>query len=235
MSLPHVELPISDPIVYDGKSYSIDSVFDQLAPLLTEPRLARIKEVVAKRTMNLAVVLEDIYDFGNTSAVMRSAEALGVLPIHHIVKSTKFKVSQRVTKGAEKWLLQSRWNSTTDCFNSLKSQGYKIAVTHLSAHSVPIEEIDFTHPTALVFGNEQDGISAEAADQADYSVIIPMHGFVQSFNISVAAALSLHYARLFQDKSRQQLNQLTTYEERKLLAYYILMSHPERQDMIGSD
>lgn len=163
-----------------------------IGPLLTEERLKKIDRVVAGRNFSNAVVLEGIYDRGNISAVMRTAEALGFVNFHVIETQEKFKEANRVTQGADKWVEVQKWKTTREAIMHLKSKGHKIVATSLEA-SKPIHEIDWTVPTALVLGNEKEGITREMFDLSDERVIIPMAGFVQSFNISVAGALSLYH------------------------------------------
>jgi tRNA (guanosine-2'-O-)-methyltransferase len=160
---------------------------------LTAERQARINLAVEGRTCNVVPVLENIYDRGNVSAVLRSAEAMGYQCTHVIELREKFKAAGRVAQGADKWVDVQRWKSTVECTTELKKQGFQILATHLDENAKPIGEMDFTRPTAIVFGNEKDGISPEMIAAADHTVIIPMQGFVQSFNISVAAAISLYH------------------------------------------
>ena len=171
-----------------------------MEPYLTHERQARIRAVVELRTCNVVPVLENIYDRGNISAVLRSAEAMGFQVAHVIEIGEKFKSSSRVTKGADKWLDVRRWKSTLECTRELKKQGFQILATHLDSKARPIGDMDFTKPTAIVYGNEKDGISPEMISEADQTIIIPMHGFVQSFNISVAAAISLYH--IYSERAR---------------------------------
>ncbi|MFP5520626.1 MAG: TrmH family RNA methyltransferase [Bdellovibrionia bacterium] len=196
-------------------------VLDKIGPLLTEARRQKIKQVISGRNFSNAVVLESIYDRGNISAVMRSAEGMGFANIHVIETQEKFKESARVTQGADKWVEVQKWKSTTEAIKNLKAQGHRIIVTHLEA-AKPLHEIDFSTPTALVLGNEKDGVSAEMIAAADERVIIPMSGFVQSFNISVAGALCFY--QISQDllRRKQQVGDLSEEQKKILEAYYYL-------------
>lgn len=169
--------------------------------ILTTERQKKIRKVAAERCFAVQVVLENIYDRGNASAVMRTAEALGFTQFNMIETGEKFKNANRVTQGAEKWIDVNKWKSTRDCIQSLKKKGYQIVVTHLDEKAKSISEVDFSKPTAFVLGNEKDGISPEMIDLSDHKVIIPMSGFVQSFNISVAGALGLYH--IYQDRMRR--------------------------------
>lgn len=197
-------------------------VLEKVGPLLTDERRTKIQKVVSQRNFETAVVLESIYDRGNISAVMRSAEGLGFGNFHVIETQEKFKESARVTQGADKWVEVQKWKSTAACVQQLKAQGYKIYVTHLDAKSKPLHEVDFTGKTALVLGNEKNGVSPEMIAAADESIIIPMTGFVQSFNISVAGALSLYH--IFQDRLKKKgTNASMTPEEMDILAAHYYM------------
>ena len=208
----------------DGKRLTASEVLKLVEPYLTPERQAKIREVVALRTCNVVPVLENIYDRGNVSAVLRSAEAHGFQCAHVIEIGEKFKSSARVTQGADKWLDVRRWKSTLECTAELKRQGFQIAATHLDKNAVPIGEVDFTKPTAIVFGNEKDGISQEMIAQADQTVVIPMQGFVQSFNISVAGAIAFYH--ILQERIRRlgKSGDLTEQEQLILRAEFSLRS-----------
>jgi len=207
-----------------------EEVLRWLAPILTPERQARIQKTVEGRTCEVVPVLENIYDRGNVSAVLRSAEAMGYQCAHVIEIGEKFKSANRVTQGADKWLNVRRWRSTAECTAELKRLGYQILATHLDERARPIGEMDFTRPTAIVFGNEKDGISKEMIEQADQTVIIPMQGFVQSFNISVAAAIALYH--IYMERLRKLGRHGDLSEEEKLIlrADFSLRSsdNPER-------
>lgn len=197
-------------------------VLEKIGPLLTDERRQKIERVVSLRNFDTAVVLESIYDRGNVSAVMRSAEGLGFGNFHVIETQEKFKESARVTQGADKWVEVKKWKKTTDCVRALKEQGFKICVTHLDEKSKPLHEVDFSGKTALVLGNEKDGVSPEMIEAADERIIIPMTGFVQSFNISVAGALSLYHISQDRLKKLGSNASLTSEEQGILQAYYYM-------------
>ena len=209
---------------------------EALTPFLTPERVEKIRRVVELRTCNVVPVLENIYDRGNISAVLRSAEALGFQCAHVIELDDKFKNSARVSQGADKWVDVKKWRSETpgqatrDCVAALKKQGFQILATHLDDRAKPIGEIDVTVPTAIVYGNEKDGISKEMIELCDQTVIIPMKGFVQSFNISVAAAISLYHIAREREKANGVKGDLNETERTILTAEYSLRSskNPER-------
>lgn len=209
-----------------------EDVLRHIGPQLTPERLATIDRVVKGRTYNAVLVLEDIYDRGNASAVFRSAEAMGYGQVHMIELGEKVKESQRTTAGADKWLEIKRWKSTHACVEELKAQGKQIIVTHLDSTSVPIDAIDFSKPTALVLGNEKTGVSPEMIKAADHRVILPMKGFVQSFNISVAGALSCWHMMKDREKRIGQQGDLSEIEMNILKAVYYLRTQDSAVDTL---
>lgn len=207
-------------------------VLNLIWPLLTMERRAKIEKVLEGRTYNNVVVLEGIYDRGNASAVMRSAEAFGFAQIHMIELGDKFKESQRTTAGADKWVELQKWKSTQDCVSELKRQGKQIVVTHLDSNSKPISEIDFSIPTALVLGNEKHGASQEIIEAADHCVIVPMGGFVQSFNISVAGALCFYQMYLSRVARLGQMGDLSSVQKQVLKAVYAARTLDSTADIL---
>ncbi len=205
--------------------FFVDQVIQTFESLLTSERLEKINRVIQTRSSNLIPVLENIYDRGNVSAVMRSAEAFGFHRFHIIEPGEKFKESNRITQGADKWLVVQKWKSTESAFKHLKDQGIKIYTTALTETALDIEELDLTAPTALVLGNEKDGVSKTALDLSDGNVLIPMKGFTQSFNISVAAALCFYSAQ-------RRSKPIGAEEMKQLKAQYILNSLQHTQDRI---
>ncbi len=224
-----MRFPHTDQILVGAQSLPAAQIVSLIGPLMTPERRARIDAVLKLRTYSVTPVLENIYDRGNASAVMRSSEAMGFQAVHLIEISEKFKEANRVTKGADKWLDVIRWKSTKECVENLRGNGYQILATHLDG-ARPIDEMDFTRPTALVFGNEKDGVSPELLSLADHRVVIPMHGFVQSFNISVAAAIGLYHVFKERERKLGGNGDLTPEQQEILRAYFYLNSskNPER-------
>ncbi len=211
--------PLADLIEFQSKNLaSASDILKYIFPLLTPERQQKIVQVTAERCFDIAVVLENIYDRGNTSAVMRTGEGLGFANFHVIETFEKFKESNRVTQGADKWVEVKKWKSTAEAIHYFKKNKIRICVTSLEA-AKPLHEVDFTTPVALVLGNEKSGASKEMLEAADERVIIPMPGFVQSFNISVAGALCLYqiYQNRLQklgrnsDVSKQQIEVLKAH------------------------
>ncbi len=215
--------PFSNPLHFEsGLEVSALQVLTHIWPLLTVERRERIEKVVRARCFSNVVVLENIYDRGNASAVMRSAEAFGLGQVHLIELGERFKESQRTTAGADKWIELKKWKSTKDCVRALKDQGKQIVVTHLDSSSKPIAEVDFSKPSALVLGNEKEGVSPEMIEAADHRVLIPMEGFVQSYNISVAGALCFYQMYLSRQARLGQNGDLNSQDQETLKAVYAL-------------
>jgi tRNA (guanosine-2'-O-)-methyltransferase len=162
------------------------------AGFLVPERKARVDEVVAGRTRTLTVVMETFCDPQNVNAVLRTCEAFGVQELHAVEGPMKpYDRNKKISQNADKWLDDRRWTSTGECLRHLKAEGFAIYATHLDERARPIGELSFAGKVALVFGNEHRGVSDEALALADATYAIPMRGFVQSLNVSVAAAISL--------------------------------------------
>ena len=164
---------------------------------ITERRLRRMTGVLARRQPDLAVVLENVHDPHNVSAVLRSCDAVGVLTVHLVYTIEALpELSEHVSGSALKWLDIVVHPDIPQCYAALRAQGMQIYATYLGdlSKSLDIYTLDLTQPVALVFGNEQRGVSDEAVRLADAPVYIPMVGMVQSLNISVACAVILYEA-----------------------------------------
>ena len=155
-------------------------------------RKARIDEVVANRTRTLTVVMEAFCDPQNVNAVLRTCEAFGIQELHVVEGPMKgFDRNKKISQNADKWLDVHRWRSTGECLAHLRREGFAVYATHLGPGTCPLDALSFAGKVALVFGNESRGVSPEALALADATFAIPMRGFVQSFNVSVAAAISI--------------------------------------------
>ncbi|MCR4396794.1 MAG: hypothetical protein NUW07_08715 [Candidatus Saccharicenans sp.] len=161
----------------------------------TDRRRDRIISVLSRRQPDLRVVLEEVAISHNASAVARTCEASGVLHLH-IISSQPDQVTfnEAISTRAEKWLDIHFHETTADCLEFLKSQGFLIAATTLTENSIPYTEIDYCQPIAIVFGNESEGVSSRALDLSDYRLRIPMVGMVQSLNLSVSVGIILYEA-----------------------------------------
>lgn len=176
---------------------------------MTNERRQRIESVLSKRQNNITVVLENVFDPHNISAVMRSCDAIGIQEIY--VLNTRIprhkKWGARSSSSAAKWLAVHQFDSSEECFHVLRKKYTTILTTHLSTDAVSLYELDLTRSTALVFGNEHSGVSEEIIKMADGNFIIPQVGMIRSLNISVACAVSLYEAFRQKEKAghyRQQ-------------------------------
>ena len=164
--------------------------------IMTNERRAKIENVLSKRQNDLTVVLENVFDPHNISAVMRSCDAVGIQEI--FVLNTKIplhkKWGERSSSSAAKWLTIHQFTDTSACFKELRQRYELILTTHLASDSVSLYETDLTQKVALVFGNEHAGVSDEIRAMADGNFIIPQVGMIQSLNISVACAVSVYEA-----------------------------------------
>ena len=163
---------------------------------MTPERKNKLSSVLSKRQNDIAIVMENVFDPHNISAVMRTCDAVGVQDIY--ILNTKIprhkKWGPRSSSSAAKWLTVHQYENAEECFLSLRKHYSKILTTHLSSDAIGLYEIDFTQPVALVFGNEHSGVSEEIRSLADGNFVIPQSGIIQSLNISVACAVTLYEA-----------------------------------------
>jgi len=160
----------------------------------TKERIKKVKKVLSFRQPDLRIVLEEIRNTHNAHAVLRTCEAAGVLNVDIISNENFFPINEAISTRAEKWLNLHFYSSTSECLNKLKELGFKIAVTYLDEEAINYQDIDYTQPIAIVFGNESEGVSKEAVSLADWKIKIPMVGMVKSLNLSVAVGIILYEA-----------------------------------------
>ncbi len=161
----------------------------------TERRREKFRRVLACRQPSLTVVMENIHDPHNVSAVLRSCDAVGVMRVELLYTVERFpKLGRKSSSSANKWIERRNHRSVDECYAALHADGFQICATHLSQEAVSLYELDLTKKVALVFGNEHRGVSDEAAARADVNFRIPMMGMIQSLNVSVAAAVTLYEA-----------------------------------------
>ena len=161
----------------------------------TPERVAKVTRVLAQRQPDLRVVLEEITNIHNANAVLRTCDAAGILHVDVIGGGEDpLPINGAVTTRADKWLDIHYYPTAKDCLSKLKADGFLIAATHLGEGSIPYTSLDYSRPTAVVFGNEREGLSAAALEYADVRIKIPMFGMVQSLNLSVSAGVILYEA-----------------------------------------
>ena len=167
------------------------ALYERAAELISENKRALFDRLAPLRTRHISVVLEDIYQSHNASAVLRSCDCFGVQDVHVVEARNAFNPAGDVAVGSSKWVDYYKHASIEEAYRHLHQQGYRIVATLPHENDTMIGDLDISQPTALVFGTELTGLTQEAIDGADAYVKIPMYGFTESFNISVCAALSL--------------------------------------------
>lgn len=220
-------------LFFDGQEVQPEKVTSALDSFVSERRKERIAEVLGGRSTAIATVVEGSVNTGNVSAVMRTAEAFGFLPFHVIRTGGRFKNSSRSSQGSEKWLDLHYWDDPVSCLHSLKDSGYQIVATSLGTDAVPISDVDFSIPTAIIMGNEAEGVSESVLKASDVVCQIPMSGFVESFNVSVAAALCLYHAWNEREGSIHEQKRLTDEELRLWRCIYYYRSVRRADDVIA--
>ncbi|WP_060989444.1 tRNA (guanosine(18)-2'-O)-methyltransferase TrmH [Photobacterium leiognathi] len=177
---------------------------------MTPDRFQRIHEVLATRQPDLTVCMEEVHKPNNVSAIIRTADAVGVHKVHAVWPKEGMRVLSHTSAGARNWVELDTHDSMVEAVQALKDQGMQVLATNLSDTAIDFREVDYTKPTAIILGGEKNGITAEALSMADQDIIIPMVGMVQSLNVSVASALILYEAQ------RQRQN-AGMYEREKTL------------------
>jgi tRNA (guanosine-2'-O-)-methyltransferase len=174
-----------------------EELIKHLSQFITENKRQKIEDALQNRTNYLTVVLEDIYQPHNASAVVRTCDCFGIQQIHVIENKNSYKVNPDVTLGSSKWVdiihHNKAVNNTKACIEELKNSGYRIIATTPHKNDTNLEDMPLDKKTALLFGTEAEGLSKEAIDMADGFVKIPMYGFTESLNISVSAAICIHH------------------------------------------
>lgn len=161
----------------------------------SEKRRSKIHRVLSLRQPDLTIVMENIHDPHNVSAMFRSADAVGIHQVQLVYTTQKFpRIGSKSSSSANKWITKRKFPSVEECYTSLRKEGYRILATRLDEHAKNLYDCDLTAPTAFVFGNEHAGVTDDAAAQADETVYIPMLGMIQSLNVSVACAVSIYEA-----------------------------------------
>lgn len=208
--------------LFDGYTFEQKvKLYEALTDLYSENKRNLFDSLVQNRTRHVCVMVEDIYQSHNASAVLRSCDCFGVQDVHVVEQHNKFCPNSEVAMGSNKWVDVYKYKQTLDAYDTLRKKGYQIIATTPHENDSMIGQLDITKPTCLVFGTELTGLTQEAIDHADGYVKIPMYGFTESFNISVCAALSLFSVT----ERMRQLNvnwQMTEEEQLTLKLYWSL-------------
>jgi tRNA (guanosine-2'-O-)-methyltransferase len=184
----HFGRPVTIPEEYATN----EALIEYLMSFISENKNILFDKVLAQRTKHLTVVFENIHKAQNASAVIRSCDCFGLQDVHFIEEKYKYEVNDDIVKGSINWVDIYKHNSTTEAFQYLKQQGYKLAATTPHGDCVAIDDLPVNEKVAILFGTELSGLTEQAIQQADYRVKIPMYGFTESFNLSASAAVILH-------------------------------------------
>lgn len=213
-------------------------LIQHLSPMITNERWNRFQKVLAERTQYLTIVLENIYQPLNASAVLRSADCFGIQDVHVIENYNEFHPDREVAMGSSRWLNIQRYNKTKNnslnCIKKLKKEGYRIVATSPHINDCNLHEFELSKgKTALFFGTEMEGLTDVVLQEADEYLKIPMYGFTESFNLSVAAAICLQHLshQLRQQNIDWQLDKEA--KERTLLNW--LRYSVDRSEIIEDD
>ena len=216
----------------------MEALIDHFLKCITDERKALFEELIQKRTTYLTVVLENIYQPLNASAVLRSCDCFGIQDVHVIENYNEFKPDREVAMGASNWLTVNLYNknenNTLDCIQSLKNKGYRIVAT--SPHNSQTDLINFDlskGKTALFFGTEVEGLSDVVIENADEHLHIPMYGFTESFNLSVSAAICLYEMRMKMEKENIKW-QMSKDEKNQVLLNWLRYSI-DRSEIVEED
>lgn len=208
--LPQVDPRVSERLLPGPHpSWTAQGVIRALEPLCTEPRQARLRQVVASRLQSVTVLLDNPHDPHNGSAILRSCDAFGIQQLHVVCADEPFAASRLVAKGSQRWVDVMQHRSVASSIDHLKSEGYQMLVTHPEG-KLTVADLPQLPRLALVLGNERDGVSPAFHEAASETVRVQMSGFVESLNVSVTAAILLHAATAGRsgDLSQQQADNL---------------------------
>ena len=187
-----------------------------LEGFITEERKQKFTEVLNQRTKYFTVVIEDLYQMHNTSAVIRSCDIFGIQEAHVIEERFGKRLDKNIAMGAQKWVDVSRYKTAKSCVKELKINGYQIIATTPHVDSCLLDDFDISKKSAFFFGTEREGLSDEIINNADGFLKIPMSGFTESFNVSVAVAILLHSvtSKLKKSNINWQLSEKEVMEKR---------------------
>jgi tRNA (guanosine-2'-O-)-methyltransferase len=175
-----------------------EQLYEALSEFFSENKRQLLDQNIQNRTKHITLVMEDIFQSQNASAVLRTADCFGIQDVHIIENQYEYTLNPDVALGSSKWVNYYRYNkkdenNTLLAYDDLRKKGYKIIATLPHENDVMLQDLDISQPIALVFGTEKTGLTETAIKNADAFVKIPMYGFTESFNISVSAALCSFY------------------------------------------
>lgn len=188
------------------------TLLDYLQNFITEERKQRFLEIISQRTNHFTVAMEDVFQMHNTSAVVRTCEVFGVQQAHSIEGRYGKRLDEKIAMGAQKWVDVFRYDDTQKCIDILREKGYQIVATTPHKDAYLLNDFDISKKSAFFFGTEKEGLSEKVLAQADTYLKIPMVGFTESLNISVAVAIVLQ--QLTDKLRRSNIKWQLTEEER---------------------
>lgn len=210
------------------------ALIEMLAEFVTPNKINLIDQVLSNRTRHLAVVLEDIYQDQNASAVIRSCDCFGIQDLYITEDLHAYNINPNVVRGASKWVTMHRYErspqSIIDCFKDLKAKNYRLVGTTPYPNSASIHDLNIDQKTAIVFGTEKRGMSNFAKANVDELVHVPMRGFTESFNISVSAALVMN--ELSHRLRQEDIEWTLTEDEKSELKFQWYQQIVKRSDLL---
>lgn len=211
-----------------------EKLYNAASELFSENRRQLFDRLAPQRTRHVTVVLEDIYQSHNASAVLRSCDCFGVQDVHVIENRNPFNPAGDVAVGSSKWVDYYKHSDIHAAYRHLHDKGYRIVATLPHENDTMIGDLDLSKPVALVFGTELKGLTREAIDGADAYVKIPMYGFTESFNISVCAALSLFSTTERLRRSNDSSWQLSPDEQLTLKLHWAMQTIRDGKNVIDT-
>lgn len=192
---------------------------------MTAKRDARIDDILTRKQADLQVMLDNVHDSQNLSAIIRSSDAVGILNIYYASANDEtLRIHKTITQGGHRWTHRYRVNDKDRVrfLQKKKKEGFQVVVTHLAENAISFREVDYTQPTLIVMGNEKEGVSNELIAEATHVIVIPMQGMVQSLNVSVATALILYEAqRQLENAGRYESPQLSLEKREEIKAAWV--------------
>ena len=193
--------------------------------MISAKRKEKIEDILSRKQPTLQIMLDDVSNSQNLSAIIRSCDGVGVLNLYYSTqRDLDLRTHKTITQGTHRWLNKKRidMKDRVEFLKQKQQEGFQIIATHLSAKAVAFSKIDYTKPTILVMGNEKEGISQEVLEVADNLIIIPMRGMAQSLNVSVATALILYEAeRQLELKGAYETSQLSAKQRERVMKEWI--------------
>ena len=219
--------------LFDGLTHEQRcQLYEQATAFYSDNKRELFDRLVKNRTRHISVVLEDVYQAHNASAVLRSCDCFGVQDVHVVENRNQYCPNGDVSMGSDKWVDYYKHKDIRALYAQLRARGYRIVATLPHENDTLLPDLDISQPTALVFGTELTGLTQEAIEGADAYVKVPMYGFTESFNISVCAALSLFYLTEKMRADNRIDWQLSEEEQVKLKLYWSMQVIKDGRNVI---